>query len=94
MTDQVYYVVEDDHIEKAEVRVSTLTEDCLEVKFEGREYYSPINRDVFLSEASTNRKEAMRLLMDSLRQRQNYYQKQCAEIEKNISNIYRELVRT
>lgn len=92
MKDQVYYVVEDDHIQKAEVRESTLSEECLEVKFEGRDYYSPINKTNFLTNASVDRKEALRILVNSLRSRQNFYNEQCSEIDRKISKLYKELI--
>jgi hypothetical protein len=93
MSDQVYYVVEDDHLERVEVRESYLVEDCLEVRFEGRDFYSPINKGIFLKNASTDRKEALRMLMKSLRNRQNYYQEQCSKIDKQISKICVEVIK-
>ncbi len=93
MKDQVYYTVDSGKIEQVYVRDSELNEDCFDVKFEGRDYYSPIRKGLFLNSATTSKKEAMRLLIKELQNRKTKIQIEAAEIEKSISEICKEMLR-
>lgn len=93
MKDHVYYIVERGRIEKAFVRDSTIDDECFDVKFEGRDYYSLIRKGLFLQRASTSKKEAMRMLMEDLKKKKAQIEIESKEIKKQIGELCREMMK-
>ena len=91
MKTRIYYRVKDGKLEEAKVRESDFMDECFEVKFEGRDWYSLVDKHEFLQTASVSLTEAKKMLYKSLLQKREELEIDLESIQSVLEELNREL---
>jgi len=87
--DKLYYVVDINSVEMAHVRDSTMSEDCFEVRYGDRDWYSAVNKRSFLTTASTDENIARKMFITQLRAEKARLEKRIVEADRKIDQLTR-----